>query len=108
MGSILPRSGRQSCRGPGFRPRQGSRRRTPDHTILVGGHPRAKAPVILGNEGAGVIEESAVVGLNAGDRVAFTGVLASQKMARGKTIRSFALANLLPVPDQIDDVLAAI
>jgi NADPH:quinone reductase-like Zn-dependent oxidoreductase len=25
-----------------------------DHTILSGGHPRAKAPLVLGNEGAGV------------------------------------------------------
>ena len=29
-----------------------------DHTILSGGHPRAKAPLILGNEGAGVIEDA--------------------------------------------------
>ena len=29
-----------------------------DHTILPGGHPRAKAPLILGNEGAGVIEDA--------------------------------------------------
>jgi NADPH2:quinone reductase len=27
-----------------------------DHTILFGGHPRAKAPLVLGNEGAGVVE----------------------------------------------------
>src|SRR6202030_2441868 len=27
-----------------------------DHTILSGGHPRAKAPLVLGNEGAGVVE----------------------------------------------------
>jgi NADPH:quinone reductase-like Zn-dependent oxidoreductase len=26
-----------------------------DHTILSGGHPRAKAPLVLGNEGAGVV-----------------------------------------------------
>jgi len=29
-----------------------------DHTILSGGHPRAKAPLVLGNEGAGVVEAS--------------------------------------------------
>ena len=29
-----------------------------DHTILSGGHPRAKAPLVLGNEGAGVIEDA--------------------------------------------------
>src|SRR4029077_12200442 len=27
-----------------------------DHTILSGGHPRAKAPLVLANEGAGVID----------------------------------------------------
>ena len=27
-----------------------------DHTILSGGHPRAKAPLVLGNEGAGIVE----------------------------------------------------
>src|ERR1700733_9838928 len=29
-----------------------------DHTILTGGHPRAKAPLVLGNEGTGVIEDA--------------------------------------------------
>jgi hypothetical protein len=28
-----------------------------DHTILSGGHPRAKAPMVLGGEGAGVVED---------------------------------------------------
>ena len=44
-----------------------------DHTILPGGHPRAKAPLVLGNEGAGVIEDAADSGLAAGSRVMFTG-----------------------------------
>src|SRR6476659_3891267 len=34
-----------------------------DHTILSGGHPRAKAPLVLGNEGAGVIEDAGDSGL---------------------------------------------
>ena len=29
-----------------------------DHTILSGGHPRAKAPLVLGNEGVGVVEDA--------------------------------------------------
>ena len=29
-----------------------------EYTILSGGHPRAKAPLVLGNEGAGVIEDA--------------------------------------------------
>ena len=28
-----------------------------DFTLLSGGHPRAKAPLVLGNEGAGVVED---------------------------------------------------
>jgi NADPH2:quinone reductase len=28
-----------------------------DHTILPGGHPRAKAPLVLGGEGAGLAQE---------------------------------------------------
>src|SRR6202021_2188228 len=44
-----------------------------DHTILSGGHPRAKAPLVLGNEGAGVIEDAGESGLAVGSRVMFTG-----------------------------------
>src|SRR6202790_4543902 len=44
-----------------------------DHTILTGGHPRAKAPLMLGNEGAGAIEDAGDSGLAVGSRVMFTG-----------------------------------
>ena len=44
-----------------------------DHTILSGAHPRAKAPLVLGNEGAGVIEDAGDSGLAVGSRVMFTG-----------------------------------
>src|SRR5438132_11028620 len=44
-----------------------------DHTILSGGYPRAKAPLVLGNEGAGVIEDAGDSGLAVGSRVMFTG-----------------------------------
>jgi NADPH:quinone reductase-like Zn-dependent oxidoreductase len=37
-----------------------------DHTILSGGHPRAKPPLVLGNEGAGVIEDAGDSGLAVG------------------------------------------
>jgi NADPH:quinone reductase len=55
-----------------------------DHTILSGGHPRAKAPLVLGDEGAGVIEDAGDSGLAAGSRVMFTGPTALVRMARGK------------------------
>src|SRR5258707_15251054 len=44
-----------------------------DHTILSGGYPRAKAPLVLGNEGAGVIEDAGGSDLAVGSRVMFTG-----------------------------------
>ena len=44
-----------------------------DHTILSGGYPRAKAPLILGNEGAGVVEDPGGSSFPAGARVMFTG-----------------------------------
>src|ERR1700719_1674966 len=44
-----------------------------DYTILSGGHPRAKAPLVLGNEGAGIIEEAGDTGMKVGSRVMFTG-----------------------------------
>ncbi len=52
-----------------------------DHTILSGGHPRAKAPLVLGNEGAGVIEDAGDSGLAVGSR---TGPTAFVRMERGK------------------------
>src|SRR2546422_2819031 len=50
-----------------------------DHTILSGGHPRAKAPLVLGNEGAGVIEDAGDSGLAVGSRVMFTGPYAARR-----------------------------
>jgi len=44
-----------------------------DHTILSGGHHRVKAPLVLGNEGAGVIEVAGDSGLAVGSRVMFSG-----------------------------------
>src|SRR5712691_168561 len=44
-----------------------------DHTILSGGHPRAKAPLVLGNEGAGVVEDAGDSSLAMGSRTMFTG-----------------------------------
>src|ERR1700736_2979187 len=45
-----------------------------DHTILSGGYPPAVAPLILGNEGAGVVEDPGDPAFPAGARVMFTGL----------------------------------
>src|SRR3984893_13829637 len=44
-----------------------------EYTILSGGHPRAKPPLVLGNEGAGVIEDAGDSRLAAGRRGLVTG-----------------------------------
>src|SRR5271156_6288198 len=44
-----------------------------DHTILSGKYPRSKAPVVLGNEGAGVVEAGGGTDFPVGSRVMFTG-----------------------------------
>ena len=44
-----------------------------DHTILSGRFPFAKAPLVLGSEGAGVVEEGGGTDFPVGSRVMFTG-----------------------------------
>src|ERR1700738_2420488 len=44
-----------------------------DRTILSGEYLRAKAPLVLGGEGAGVVEEGGGTAFPAGSRVMFTG-----------------------------------
>jgi NADPH2:quinone reductase len=44
-----------------------------DHTILSGRFPLSKAPLVLGNEGAGIVEEGGGTDFPVGSRVMFTG-----------------------------------
>src|SRR3981189_1677931 len=78
-----------------------------EYTVLSGGHPRAKAPLVLGNEGAGVIEDAGDSGLAVGSRVMFTGPYGA---GENGTWQQWLLArpgHLALVPDAIDDVVAA-
>jgi NADPH:quinone reductase len=78
-----------------------------EYTILSGGHPRAKAPLVLGNEGAGVIEDAGDTGLAVGSRVMFT---APYGVGENGTWQEWLLVrpkHLVLVPDAIDDVVAA-
>ena len=78
-----------------------------DHTILSGAHPRAKAPLVLGNEGAGVVEEAGDSGLAVGSRVMFTGPYGVREDG---TWQEWLLArpeHLALVPEAIGDVVAA-
>jgi NADPH2:quinone reductase len=78
-----------------------------DHTILSGGHPRAKAPLVLGNEGAGVIEDAGDTGLAQGSHVMFTGPYGVGENGAWQEWLLVRPEHLALVPDAIDDVVAA-
>ena len=78
-----------------------------DYTILSGGHPRAKAPLVLGNEGVGVIEDAGDSGLAVGRRVMFTGPYGVRENGAWQEWLLAKPENLAFVPDAIDDVVAA-
>src|SRR5258707_3437919 len=78
-----------------------------DHTILSGGHPRAKAPLVLGNEGAGVIEDAGDSDLAVGSRVMFTGPYGVGENGAWQEWLLARPENLAFVPEAIDDVVAA-
>src|SRR6202048_3654344 len=78
-----------------------------DHTILSGGHPRATAPLVLGNEGAGVIEDAGDSGLAVGRRVMFTGPYGVRENGAWQEWLLVRPEHLALVPDAIDDVVAA-
>src|SRR5277367_2667421 len=78
-----------------------------DHTILSGGHPRAKAPLVLGNEGAGVIEDPVGSGLAVGSRVMFTGPYGVRESGVWEEWLLARPEDLTFVPEAIDDVVAA-
>src|ERR1700727_173748 len=69
-----------------------------DHTILTGGHPRAKAPLVLGNEGAGVIEDAGASGFAPGSRVAFTGGYGVAENGSWGGYVAVRTDDLLPIP----------
>src|SRR6202045_936443 len=78
-----------------------------DHTILSGGHPRARAPLVLGNEGAGVIEDAGDSGLAVGSRVLFTGPYGVAENGAWQEWLLVKPEHVAVVPDAIDDVVAA-
>jgi NADPH2:quinone reductase len=78
-----------------------------DHTILSGQFPLAKAPLVLGNEGAGVVEEGGGTDFPVGSRVMFTGpygVFADGAYSEWLAARK---ESLCLIPESVDDVSAA-
>ncbi|MES2601048.1 MAG: zinc-binding alcohol dehydrogenase family protein [Pseudomonadota bacterium] len=78
-----------------------------DYTILSGGHPRAKAPLILGNEGVGVIDQSNLPSYPAGSRVMFTGPYGAREDGTWQQYLLVRPEELCLIPESVDDVTAA-
>ena len=78
-----------------------------DHTVLSGGLPRTKAPLVLGNEGAGVIEDAGDFGVAVGSRVMFAGPDGVRENGAWQEWLLVRPEDVALVPDAIDDVVAA-
>jgi NADPH2:quinone reductase len=78
-----------------------------DHTILSGGFPRVKAPLVLGGEGAGVVEDPGGSDFPAGSRVMFTGTYGVSENGSFSEWLAVRKENLCLIPTTIDDVTAA-
>ena len=78
-----------------------------DHTILSGHFPPAKAPLVLGNEGAGVVTEGSASNFPIGSRVMFTGPYGVFEDGTYSEWLAVRKEHLCLIPDGIDDVSAA-
>jgi NADPH2:quinone reductase len=78
-----------------------------DHTILSGKFHGSKAPLVLGNEGAGVVEQGGGTDFPAGSRVMFFGTYGAFEDGTYSEWVAVRKADLCLIPDNIDDVTAA-
>jgi NADPH2:quinone reductase len=78
-----------------------------DHTILSGKFHGSKAPLVLGNEGAGVVEEGSGSDFPAGARVMFFGPYGAFENGAYSEWLAVRKKDLCLIPDNVDDVSAA-
>src|SRR5438270_9161438 len=79
-----------------------------DHTILSGKFPHPlKAPLVLGNEGAGVVEEGGGTDFPVGSRVMFFGTYGAFEDGTYSEWVAVQKKDLCLIPDNVDDVSAA-
>ena len=78
-----------------------------EHTILSGQFPLAKAPLVLGSEGAGVVEEGGGTDFPGGARVMFTGPYGVFEEGAYSAWLAVRKESLCLIPEGIDDVSAA-
>jgi NADPH2:quinone reductase len=78
-----------------------------DHTILSGNFHGSKAPLVLGNEGAGVVEEGGGSDFPVGSRVMFFGTYGAFEDGTYSEWVAVRKEDLCLIPDNVDDVSAA-
>jgi NADPH2:quinone reductase len=78
-----------------------------EHTILSGGYPRAKAPLVLGGEGAGVVEDGGDAAFPVGSHVMFTGPYGVSENGTYSEWLAVRKENLCLIPDNIEALSAA-
>ena len=79
-----------------------------DHTILSGSLPMAKAPLVLGNEGAGVVEGSGDDQFPDGSRVMFTGPYGVFENGAFSEWVAVKKDHLCLIPENIDGAAAGV
>ena len=78
-----------------------------DHTILSGQFHHSKAPLVLGNEGAGVVVEGGGTDFPVGSRVMFFGPYGAFEDGTYSEWLAVRREHLCLIPDIVDDVSAA-
>src|SRR6202521_4273972 len=79
-----------------------------DHTILSGTFPhQLKAPLVLGNEGAGVVVVGGGTDFPVGSRVMFWGTYGAFEDGTYSEWVAVRKEDLCPIPDNVDDESAA-
>src|SRR6202790_2661326 len=77
------------------------------HTILFGNFHIPEVPLVLGNEGAGVVEEGGGADFHAGSRVMFWGTYGAFEDGAYSEWIAVRKEDLCVIPDGVDDVSAA-
>jgi NADPH2:quinone reductase len=78
-----------------------------DYTILSGNFHGMKAPLVLGNEGAGVVEEGGGADFPAGSRVMFFGAYGAFEDGTYREWVAVRKEDLCLIPENVNDVSAA-
>ena len=76
-----------------------------DHTILFGNFHIPEVPLVLGNEGAGVVEEGGGTDFPVGSRVMFWGVYGAFEDGTYREWIAVRKEDLCLLPDSIDDFI---